>query len=31
MYAPPGYQMVSHVDHVQRRHHEKGFLYAWFV
>ncbi len=31
--APPGSQVVSHmiIDHVRRRHEEKGFLYTWFV
>ncbi|KAL6274739.1 hypothetical protein ACE6H2_025431 [Prunus campanulata] len=28
MYAPPGYQEISSVEHIQRRHDEKGCLYA---
>lgn len=31
MYAPPTYQEITYVEHVRRRHEEKGCLYAWFV
>ncbi|KAL6330742.1 hypothetical protein AAG906_009170 [Vitis piasezkii] len=28
MYAPPGYQEMSYYDHIQRRHQDRGCLYA---
>jgi len=31
MDAPSMYQEINYVEHVRKRHEEKGCLYAWFV